>query len=81
MLSQAKIGLGKKKIVPIGMANVSLIPKTPPKSEADIQWEQVEKSAKRPLKIKQVQMKKIISFTNYTLEMTSNFFYRSTLQN
>ena len=55
MLSQAKMGLGKKKIV-LKSAGAPSVVKSPPKSEADQQWEQVEKSTKRPLRIKQVSL-------------------------
>lgn len=46
LLSRAKQSLGTKKV------RIENVAKAPPKSEADLQWERIEKSMKRPLKIR-----------------------------
>jgi len=57
MLSRARQGLGARK-PPQPMKppppSVPETPKAPPKSEADLQWEEIEKRVKRPLCIQEI---------------------------
>jgi hypothetical protein len=57
MLNRARQGLGTKKPPQPKAAPTPVAPeppKAPPKSEADLQWEEIEKRVKRPLSIQDI---------------------------